>query len=44
LAKRVFPGSVAATNNTFVWGMMCFAIALRGGGPYSLDRLFRKEL
>jgi putative oxidoreductase len=29
---------------TFVWGLMCFAIALRGGGPYSLDRLFRKEL
>ncbi|MDB5407368.1 MAG: DoxX family protein [Rhodospirillales bacterium] len=29
---------------TFVWGLMCFAIALRGGGPYSLDRLLRKEL
>ena len=29
---------------TFVWGLMCFAAALRGGGPYSLDRLFRKEL
>jgi putative oxidoreductase len=28
----------------FMWGLVCFAIALRGGGPYSLDRLFRKEL
>lgn len=21
-----------------MWGLLCFAIALRGGGPYSLDR------
>jgi putative oxidoreductase len=27
-----------------LWGLVCFAIALRGGGPYSLDRLFGKEL
>ena len=29
---------------TLLWGLMCLAIALRGGGPYSLDRLLGKEL
>lgn len=29
---------------TLLWGVMCLAIALRGGGPYSLDRLLGKEL
>jgi putative oxidoreductase len=28
----------------FLWGMMFFAIALRGGGPYSVDRLIGREL
>ena len=28
----------------WLWGFMCLAIALRGGGPYSLDRLLGKEL
>jgi len=23
---------------TLLWGLVCFAIALRGGGPYSVDR------
>jgi putative oxidoreductase len=27
-----------------LWGIVVFAIALRGGGPYSLDRLIGKEL
>lgn len=27
-----------------IWGIIMFAIALRGGGPYSLDRLIGKEL
>ncbi len=27
-----------------LWGFMCLAIALRGGGPYSLDRAIGKEL
>jgi putative oxidoreductase len=27
-----------------MWGLLYFAIALRGGGPYSLDRLLRREL
>ena len=26
------------------WGLVMFAIALRGGGPYSLDRRIGKEL
>jgi putative oxidoreductase len=28
----------------FLWGMMFFAIALRGGGPYSLDRKLGWEI
>jgi putative oxidoreductase len=27
-----------------LWGIVMFAIALRGGGPYSLDRVIGKEL
>ena len=29
---------------TLLWGLVCFAIALRGGGPYSLDRMIGREL
>jgi putative oxidoreductase len=29
---------------TMLWGLLCFAIALRGGGPYSLDRKLGREL
>ena len=29
---------------TLLWGIMCLAIALRGGGPWSLDRWLGKEL
>ncbi len=29
---------------TLLWGMVAFAIALRGGGPYSLDRKLGTEL
>ena len=29
---------------TLMWGLICFAISLRGGGPYSLDRKLGKEL
>ncbi|MGA2565481.1 MAG: DoxX family protein [Pseudolabrys sp.] len=29
---------------TFIWGIVMFAIALRGAGPYSLDRKIGKEL
>jgi putative oxidoreductase len=28
----------------FLWGLVIFAIALRGGGPYSLDRMIGKEI
>jgi hypothetical protein len=28
----------------FLWGLVVFAIALRGGGPYSLDRKLGWEL
>ena len=27
-----------------LWGLVCFAIALRGGGPYSVDRKIGREL
>jgi putative oxidoreductase len=27
-----------------MWGLIMFAIALRGGGPYSIDRLIGREL
>jgi putative oxidoreductase len=27
-----------------LWGLLCLAIALRGGGPYSLDRKLGREL
>lgn len=29
---------------TLMWGLIAFAIALRGGGPYSLDRRLGREL
>jgi putative oxidoreductase len=29
---------------SLMWGLVCFAIALRGGGPYSLDRRLGREL
>ena len=29
---------------TLLWGLVCFAIALRGGGPYSLERRIGVEL
>jgi len=28
----------------FLWGLIFVAIALRGGGPYSLDRKIGREL
>lgn len=27
-----------------MWGLVCFGIALGGGGPYSLDRKFGREI
>jgi putative oxidoreductase len=33
-----------AYEYTLWWGLTTFAISLRGGGPYSLDRLLKREL
>jgi putative oxidoreductase len=27
-----------------LWGLVIFAISLRGGGPYSLDRMIGREI
>ena len=35
-----FTSPGAGAEFTFLWGLMVFAVALRGGGPYSLDRKF----
>jgi putative oxidoreductase len=46
----VFANGFAYTNPRggwevpLMWGCLFFAIALRGGGPYSLDRLLGREL
>ena len=37
-------GGYHAAEYTLWWGIALFAIALRGGGPYSLDRVIGKEL
>ena len=37
-------GGFHAMEYTLMWGIICFAIALRGGGPYSLDRAIGKEI
>jgi len=29
---------------TLLWGLVLFAVALRGGGPWSLDRRLGREL
>jgi putative oxidoreductase len=37
-------GGFADMQYTLMWGIIMFAIALRGGGPYSLDRAIGKEI
>jgi putative oxidoreductase len=39
-----WPHGYHAYEYTFWWGLATFAIALRGGGPYSLDRKIGREL
>jgi putative oxidoreductase len=39
-----WPHGFHAAEYTFWWGLVLFAIALRGGGPYSLDRALGWEL
>jgi putative oxidoreductase len=38
------PQGFARMELFLLWGIVMFAIALRGGGPYSLDRMIGKEL
>jgi putative oxidoreductase len=39
-----WPHGYHAAEYTFWWGIALFAIALRGGGPYSVDRQIGREL
>jgi putative oxidoreductase len=39
-----FSWSLRGYEYTLMWGLVSFAIALRGGGPYSVDRVIGKEL
>ncbi|HVA13709.1 MAG TPA: DoxX family protein [Stellaceae bacterium] len=39
-----WPHGYAHYEYTFWWGLAMFAIALRGGGPFSLDRVIGREL
>ncbi|HEV8015335.1 MAG TPA: DoxX family protein [Stellaceae bacterium] len=39
-----WPHGYHAYEYTFWWGLAMFAIALHGGGPYSLDRRLGREL
>ena len=40
----LMPQGFARMELTLTWGIIFFGIALRGGGPYSLDRAIGKEL
>jgi len=40
----MMPAGYFRMEPTLIWGILYFAIALRGGGPYSLDRVIGKEL
>lgn len=39
-----WPNGFARMELFVFWGIIMFAIALRGGGPYSLDRVIGKQL
>ena len=39
-----FAASGGGYEYVLMWGIIMFAIALRGGGPYSLDRVIGREL
>ena len=41
---RAFRWTARGYEYTLMWGLLCFAIALRGGGPYSVDRRIGVEL
>ena len=40
----MMPRGWAQMEPTLMWGIVMFAIALRGGGPYSLDRVIGKHI
>ena len=40
----MLPHGCGRMELSLIWGIVLFAIALRGGGPYSLDRKIGKEL
>jgi putative oxidoreductase len=40
----MMPHGYGRMEHTLIWGIIFFAIALRGGGPYSLDRAIGKEI
>jgi putative oxidoreductase len=40
----MMPQGWARMEPTLMWGIIMFAIALRGGGPYSLDRIIGKHI
>jgi putative oxidoreductase len=40
----MMPQGFFRMENTLLWGIVMFAIALRGGGPYSLDRVIGKHI
>jgi putative oxidoreductase len=44
LLPKGFTWSQGGYEYLLMWGLIMFAIALRGGGPYSLDRLLGREL
>lgn len=44
LWPKGFSASHGGYELVLMWGVVMFAIALRGGGPYSLDRVLGREL
>lgn len=40
----IVPRGWPAYEMYLIWGILMFAVALRGGGPYSVDRVIGKEL
>lgn len=44
LLPKGFGWSQGGYEFLLMWGLIMFAIALRGGGPYSLDRALGREL
>jgi putative oxidoreductase len=40
----MMPRGFIQMETTVIWGIVMLAIALRGGGPYSLDRVIGKQI